>query len=172
MKSAPQARVWERWEGRHSRVDSLQKGTAMHPGVLHVVIVHLPIGITIAAIAADALWALTKRPLFKSAGMYCLTAALIVAIPTVILGEFRADEMKATGDLANLIDDHEAAGVTTMCLLAGATVVRFVTHKWPRKWMFAVYAIIMVAALVAITIAGELGGEIVYGKGFLKELFM
>jgi len=144
----------------------------MHPGVLHVVIVHLPIGITIAALAADALWVLTKRPLFKSAAAYCLVAALITAVPTVILGEFRADEMNATGDLANLIDSHEAAGVTTLCLLAGATVTRLVTHKWPKKWLFVAYTLIMVALFVAVILAGEFGGEIVYGKGFLKELFM
>lgn len=145
----------------------------MNIGRYHIIIIHLPIALTLAAGAAEVLWLLLKRPLFRSAALYCLFAALLTAVPAVILGDILLDSFngfEGSPALANLADRHADAGFASLgCLMVAATA-RWLTLRKSSRAVRAVYAVALAAAVMAISLAGHWGGELVYGKGFFWPL--
>ena len=143
----------------------------MSIGKLHVVLVHLPIGLAVATVAADFLWLATRRLFFKNASLYCLIGALITAIPTVITGWLLLNSMTFLGETAKLADNHQDMGFTTLGIIAAAFVCRLLWVKWQKKPLIVIYGLLIAALLVSISITGDLGGKIVYGKNFLSNVF-
>ena len=146
--------------------------TTVHIGKLHVLILHFPIALAVAAVAADVLWLATKRGFFKDAGLYCLIGAAIFAPPTVLTGSLLADESHPPADLADLAEDHEHAGFATLGIVVGALAVRLIWMKKPEvQWLGALYGVLMAALLVSISITGHLGGKLAFGQDYLSSIF-
>jgi uncharacterized membrane protein len=147
----------------------------MHLSELHVVIVHFPIAFAIGAVAADFLWLTTRRATFRQAGLYCLVAALITALPTVSTGGLKADSEAAKfGEKwgnADLAERHEHFAFASLAVIVGATAVRLVWMKVRRRRLLVIYGAAMVALLVLISVTGDLGGQLVHGRGFLNAVF-
>ena len=148
----------------------------MHLGHLHVAIVHLPIGIALAAGAADLLWLLTKRTFFKNAGLYCLAAAVIVTPLALWTGDMLSEdpEMFPAGDpqaILDRVEDHETHAYTAFGIMVAAVAVRWIWAKKSVKWLAVVYGLLMAAMVVCIAITGDLGGKLVYGADWFAKLF-
>jgi uncharacterized membrane protein len=146
----------------------------MQLGHLHVAIVHFPIALVLAAAAADLLWWLTKRPLFKNAGLYCLMAALIATPAVLVTGSLLADEVFSPTTAPSILDrveDHEHAAIASFGIMVAAGVVRWLWAKNPGTWQPVLYGLTMAALVLCIAITGALGGELVYGSDWFAKLF-
>jgi len=143
----------------------------MNFGKLHVLLVHFPIALSVAAIAADILWGLTKRPLFRAAGAYCLVAALIATPVAVFTGWELLSSLKLPPGLADLGEDHEHMAIASLCVMAAAAAVRGFWAQQQKKWMLVLYGVLMAALFVCISITGHLGGKIAFGVDYLQGLF-
>ena len=143
----------------------------MNIGKLHLLILHFPIALSVATVAADLLWLATRRAVFKNAGAYCLAAALIGAVPTVITGLLLLNSLKLEGEVAALADQHQDMGIATLCVLVAAAAARFTWHRWPRKWLPVIYAVLIAAVVVCVSITADLGGDVAFGEDYLSDMF-
>ena len=142
----------------------------MNLGKLHVMVVHFPIALAVAAVAADILWALTKRPHFRAASGFCLVAAL-VATPLVLLtGWELVSSLNLPPDLADLAEGHEHMAIASFGVMAAAAVVRGLWARQGKKWQLVLYGVLMAALFVCISITGHLGGKIAFGADYLSGL--
>ena len=143
----------------------------MNLGKLHVVIVHFPIALAVAAVAADLLWLATRRMVFRSAGAFCLAAAVIVTPAVIATGWLLANSLNLPPDLADLAEDHENMALVSFGVMAAAAAVRLLWHKTQVKWQIAVYGVLMAALFVCISITGHWGGLLAFGKDYLADVF-
>jgi uncharacterized membrane protein len=143
----------------------------MNFGKLHLLLVHFPIALSVAAAGADILWGLTRRPLFRAAGAFCLIAALIATPFVVFTGWQLLSSMKLPADLADLAEDHEHMAIASLCIMAAAVAVRGFWAGQQKKWMLVLYGVLMAALFVCISITGHLGGKLAFGEDYLKGLF-
>jgi uncharacterized membrane protein len=140
-------------------------------GKLHVLVLHFPIALILAAGLADMLWLLTRKAIFKDAGYYCIILGALGAIATVITGSMLIDTLNLTGEYHDLGETHEALGITTMivAILAGGVRV-FFRNRLPKIWAW-VYGLLILSALTLVSITGHYGGMIAFGKDYLSNLF-
>jgi uncharacterized membrane protein len=145
----------------------------MHIGHIHPMIVHFPIALAVGAVVAEFLCLVTRRPFFRSAALYCLAGALITAPPVVLTGYLLKGELEPTFDAptADLAEDHEDMGYATLGVIIGACVVRLAWWKRPVKWLGVLYALMMVALVVFISITADYGGELTYGPDWVPGIF-
>ena len=131
-------------------------------GRFHVLALHLPIGIVIAAVVLD--WA-ARRPRYAAlaqASPFLWGAAAISAVVTAALGYMHFAEGGFTGPSANA---HRLWG--TITAVAALEAWWLAAHargvaRWPQ-----LTAGIVMLALVSIT--GHYGGNLTHGTTFLEE---
>jgi uncharacterized membrane protein len=148
-------------------------------GKMHLLVLHFPIALIFAAVAADLLFLATKRGVFRAAGFYCIVAAGLMAIPTVTTGFVLMDNieeehahMTATQKAEHehlerqdgmLHDPEIGETLEDMGLIAGCLVFVAGGFRLWRKdqlgkpWGF-IYAGLIVAAAVVIGVAAHYGG--------------
>jgi uncharacterized membrane protein len=146
----------------------------MHLGHLHVAMVHLPIGLALAAGAADLLWLITRRTLFRNAGAYCLAAAILATPLALWSGDMLSDEVAAPGGnpaFADRVEDHATMAYVSFGLMAAAGAARWIWTKKSATWLIVVYGVLIAAMVVSIAITGDLGGKLVYGADWFANLF-
>ncbi len=131
-------------------------------GRFHVVVLHLPIGIILAAVALE----ITRhgRTLRRrgTAGHFLWASAALTAVVTVALGYMHYLEGGFGGPSA------------TVHMVAGTSVAVLTTLVWLlRSWLTSIYArtryplaTLLVALLV---VAGHYGGNLTHGPAFLAE---
>jgi uncharacterized membrane protein len=146
------------------------KGTGMQLGKLHLVLVHFPIALVVAAGAADLLWAITRRKFFEHAGFYCLLVALVMAPLTALTGSLLSD-LKFSGHEPALSEQHETAAYIALAVITAAAVVRVLWTLRGWKWLKVIYVLLIVSCLVTISIVGHLGGQLAFGENYLRGLF-
>lgn len=139
----------------------------MEIGRLHVVMIHLPIGLAMAAVLAEGLWGLTKRAFFAKAGLYCLILAAATAIPAVVTGHEHLENEAYTGTLAEIAETHEALGFLTLTVLIAAVAVRLLGGRLPRWVFFVVYVPLLVGVAALVTATGHYGGMLTHGVNYL-----
>ncbi len=140
-------------------------------GKLHVMLVHCPIALGLAAVLADAIWLISKKDFFRQAGLWCLLLAALAAIPTVIAGDSHLDTKIYLGEAKKVANLHETLGYITMGVLLAAALLRCIRKNRPAGAWLGVYAVFMAAATGLISLTGYYGGELTHGIRFLKGLF-
>ena len=143
----------------------------MDIGRFHVLLVHFPIALGLAAAVADLLWVITRRMLFRQAAVYCLAGALIAAPFVVTTGWLRLNKMHLPPDMADVAEDHEHAGFATLGIVIGAAVARGVWRRTQNKWVLRLYGVLMAALVVSVSITAHLGGKITFGVDYLQGAF-
>jgi len=93
-------------------------------GKLHVLLLHFPIALALAAALGDVLGAVWRKDFFRQAGFYCLLLAALAAIPTVIAGDMHMEAQHYLGSMHDLAETHEALGIATLCVLLAAAALR------------------------------------------------
>ena len=132
-------------------------------GRFHVLVLHLPIGIVIAAIGLD--WA-ARRPRYAAlaqASPFLWGAAAISAVVTAALGYMHFAEGGFTGPSA---DAHRFWGTLTAVAALGSWWLAARGRGTPAGALRLADGIVMLA-LVSIT--GHYGGNLTHGTSFLEE---
>lgn len=138
-------------------------------GRLHLLLVHFPIALAIAAVLAEILHLIFNREFFRNAGTFCILFAAGSVIPTALTGLDLIDDMHIPDELAATANWHQILGITTAVLLLAAAALRLVWSRSPLKGRrFAVYGVLLLLILVAISITGHLGGVLAFGKDYLN----
>lgn len=148
----------------------------MHIGVLHVTIVHFPIALSIAAVVADAVWLVGRKPWAKHAGLYCLIFAALSAIPVAITGDAQLEDMQSqslSSEQSSLAETHEDLGIATLAVVLAAATFRVATTSrgWLKGIPVYIYGAMMAGLLVLITLTGHWGGMLAFGRDYLQPLF-
>lgn len=129
-------------------------------GRLHMVLVHFPVALLLAA-AALACWP-RRRQDHEAASGWCLVLGLAGALSAAGTG-WVLGELEPPGRAhADTFWWHRAAGLLT----AGAALLAWLARRRPALGRAALLA---AAALAGAT--GHLGGELVHGAGYLTEPF-
>jgi uncharacterized membrane protein len=95
-------------------------------------------------------------------------AALVAVPPTVLTGWYHLEETHWSGVYADIAEDHEHAGLATLGLVVAAAVARLAWHRGPKRWLAVVYGLLILAAVIAVSYAGSLGGQLSFGKDYLS----
>jgi uncharacterized membrane protein len=130
-------------------------------GRFHVLVLHLPIGIAIAAVALDWISRDTRRSALAQASPFLWGAAAVSAVATAVLGYMHFADGSFTGSSANA---HRLFGTIT----ALACVEQWWLAARDRGVAGAVRlsAGLVVLALVALT--GHYGGNLTHGSEYLR----
>ncbi len=155
----------------HDANSDKAKGSVMNIGKLHVVLVHFPTALAIAACLADLLWVAMRKDVFRHAVFYCLVLAALSAGPAVITGLAAARSQQFVGDYVSIVVVHKWWGIAALAFSVLAAALRVIRWKRLDRWWLAAYCILMVAVVTSIALTGHYGGMLVHGKQFLSGLF-
>ncbi|MGA2266327.1 MAG: DUF2231 domain-containing protein [Phycisphaerae bacterium] len=140
-------------------------------GKLHLLVLHFPIALVLAAALADVLWLWRRKTFFGEAGFYCLLVGAISAVPTMAAGLMLISTMSLSGQIAQLGEVHESLGIittTVVLLTAGLRVA--LRNRLSGLWGWA-YGVLMLASVVLITLTGHYGGLLAFGPDYLSGIF-
>lgn len=122
-------------------------------GRLHPVIVHFPIACLLLAVLAEALVVLRGNA-WRPLTAFLLIIGTTAALAAVISGTWLAEDMTAA------IQRHQIVGWVTLISATASCGLLFLSRRWPLR-----IALIVTAA--AAGLAGHLGGDLVYGAGWI-----
>jgi len=137
-------------------------------GQFHVMIVHFPIALILAAALAEALGMMTKRAFFLDAARFIVVIAALSAIPTVLLGAAAEHGAEFKGTYAEIIETHEGLGITTMIITIIAAALSELARRKNNGLLLMLYRVALIAAMAAVAATGHFGGELVHGIGYWK----
>jgi uncharacterized membrane protein len=130
-------------------------------GKFHLLVVHFPIALLMAAMAAE-LWAVWQRRRIPSPAVrFCLGLAAVSAVPAVALGWLFA--LGGHGSSA-LLALHRWIGTAAGAWAVGIAVVSEVdARRGVRSWSTRVLLLI---GVLLVSVAAHFGGLMVHGKDF------
>ena len=126
-----------------------------HP--LHPPATHLPVGLIIGAFTFALLAWIFNRKSLAQTGRHCLILALVMAVPTILLGFMDWQHRFGGAYLFEIKIKLVLAGILLLLLLV--TVVYTALSGTFTKAVVALYGL----CLVAVIGLGYFGGELVYG---------
>ncbi|MFA6132770.1 MAG: DUF2231 domain-containing protein [Phycisphaerae bacterium] len=136
-------------------------------GKLHLLVLHFPLALILAAGLADALSLRWRGGFFRQAALYCLALGALAAIPTVITGSLLLDSLNLTGDAAGLGETHEGLGIAALCVALSALGLRvFRRNNLSGLWAIG-YAAMIIGAVALVGLAGHWGGLLAFGRDYL-----
>jgi len=130
-------------------------------GRFHVLVLHLPIGIILAAVALD--W-IARSPRFRglaAVSPFLWGLAAVSAVATAALGYMHLAEGKFSGDTAAA---HRFFGTS----VAALTVIIWWLSRRPELYK-RVNIATGIVALVLVAITGHFGGDLTHGSSFLWQ---
>ena len=131
-------------------------------GKFHPPATHLPIGMLIGAALAEGLFIITKRELFRSAGIFCVVIAGFGALGAVTLGWFNGGFVLVDDEWVQTV--HRWLGTST-ALVTLLTVGLLINASKPggsaSAWLRYRVSLFVAAGMVGAT--GFFGGALVYG---------
>ena len=135
-------------------------------GRFHPVVIHIPIGLLIAAAVAEFLLMFTGATSLASASRFCLLLGALGAVTAAPLGWANAAFAGYTGDLASIVTVHRWLGTTTALWSVIVVVLAEVSRRqenpaWRVRYRAALF---VCAGLVGVT--GHFGGTLVFGPGY------
>src|SRR4051812_17635036 len=129
-------------------------------GRLHVLTLHLPIGIVIVAVVVDFLARRERYKALAQAAPFLWGAAALSAVVTVALGYLHFAEGSFAGPSGSA---HRLFGTTTAAvMLLGWWLATRRTATWLRP-------VVGVLALALVSVTGHFGGNLTHGPTFMLE---
>lgn len=128
-------------------------------GKFHPVTLHLPIGVLIAAVIAEFLFAWRRTPLFNHAGRFCVWVAALAGLITGILGWLFGGLRWVDTDW--LLAFHRWLGT--------ATAIGFLILLWTSERMHSsrasrlTYRLVLLGVFCFVAATGFFGGAMVWG---------
>jgi uncharacterized membrane protein len=133
-------------------------------GKLHPLLLHFPIGLVIMAAGAELLAILTHRAVWRAVATANLRAGAAMALLTAIAGWGLAAAPFV--EASRLLEWHRWLGVSGATAAIGAALASTRLDAKPRRLVLVYHAALFGSAAL-ITIAGHLGGTLVWGVEFL-----
>lgn len=132
-----------------------------HP--LHTILTHLPIALWVVAVACDALWLRSDHAFWWACAYWSTLAGTILAVPAAVVGFVDYLTIPARDPAYRVATWHLIAAGAAILLFAVSAVFR----RGPQPPGETPFAAIACGALglVALVMAGWLGGELVYRFG-------
>jgi uncharacterized membrane protein len=131
---------------------------------IHPMIVHFPIALVIFGFIAELTGFATRKELFGKMASYLVIAGAIGVIAAYISGNAAGDSIEEAGALGAAMELHEEAAKIAMIISAIAGSLKLgllLIKKYETVFKFA-SAIAVMASVIAISITGHYGGELVY----------
>jgi uncharacterized membrane protein len=137
-------------------------------GRFHPVVVHMPIGLIIAAALAELLIMIGGAPWLAGAARFCVAFGALAAAAATPLGWANAAGAEYTDELASVLTLHRwlgtgAAAWVILTLALSEAVRRERFAAW-RPW----YRLALVAGAVIIGVTGHFGGTLVFGPAYYQ----
>jgi hypothetical protein len=133
-------------------------------GRFHILVVHLPIALLVAAAIAEtwAAWRGTRSP--SPVVRFCVLLGAVSAGAAAILGWFHADFGGYGADMPHELDLHRWLGTATGLWAVGTVLL----YEWDarRHRGSRLSRIAVVAGAILVSAAGHFGGMLVHGEGF------
>lgn len=134
----------------------------------HMLLNHLPIvGVVIGTLILFAGYVLRNNSTIKKTALGVFVFAALMAIPAYLTGEGAEDLVeKMPGVTDSGIESHEDTGqlfLIVVCVLAGLSILTFLTDWFKSKIASLLYGVVLVAGLGACVFAkqvGTSGGEV------------
>jgi uncharacterized membrane protein len=133
-------------------------------GRLHPLLLHFPIGLVLAAAAAELLAILTRRESWRTLGVANVRAGAAFAAVTAVAGW--ALTSAPFIEPSRLLEWHRWMGVAGAIAAIGAAVVSTQLRGQSRHRL-VIYQAGLFGAAALIGLAGHLGGTLVWGAAFL-----
>ena len=134
-------------------------------GRLHPMLVHFPVSWLVLLILCDVAVMLRGRDAFRVVSPYLLAITLISFVPALTTGWLWFEGTREYMDDVHSPTLHRNIMIMTFLLLLAAGVVR-VERRGARTPGWA-YTILTWIAVLCLTYAEDIGGEMVHGEGFL-----
>ncbi|MEY3144262.1 MAG: hypothetical protein RLY21_2755 [Planctomycetota bacterium] len=144
-------------------------------GRLHPLVVHFPIALALVAVGAEWWRSLTRQQGMSPLTRPLLWIAAISAVFATATGWINAAH-EHDGDISRTLDLHRWIGTgTTVALLCvawwcqalTATLIRPSAEAMAQLGSFRWIALV---GAIAVSVTGHLGGELVYGSGYLTKV--
>jgi uncharacterized membrane protein len=129
--------------------------------VFHPAIVHFPIALLIAGLLLDLVGLIRKNDTFLRAGWYNLVMAAVTSLGAVASGLLAMTFMKLP--YKGLIFEHLELALGATVLMWIMVFLRVHRHEKMQIPLRVVYYVLATGAFLAISMAGHLGGQFVYG---------
>jgi uncharacterized membrane protein len=135
-------------------------------GKLHPLLLHFPIGLVLAAAAAELLAILTRRGPFRTVAVANVRAGAVMAAVTAVAGwDLTSASFVEAG---RLLEWHRWTGLSgAVVAIAAALASAHLDTRSPRS--LSVYQAMLFAAAALIGLAGHLGGMLVWGADFFRS---
>ncbi len=139
---------------------------------LHAMIVHFPIALLFAGFLSDLISLTTKKPFFRTAGLYLLVLGALGAVAAYFTGSAAGEGMDDGTGLGKAMELHEDAALLTMILSLVAATFRVAIEatKFKPKWGYAVSVVLFALVIASVARTGFYGGELVFKHGAGVEL--
>ena len=122
-------------------------------GRLHPVLVHFPIACLLLAVLAESLVVL-RGTTWRPVTAFLLIIGTAAALTAVISGTWLAQDMTAA------VQRHQILGWVTLIGATATCGLLFLNRRWPLR-------IALIATAAAAGLTGHLGGNLVYGQGWI-----
>ena len=137
---------------------------------LHLLVLHFPVALLIAAGLADGLWLWRRKGIFRDAGYFCILLGAAACIPTMVTGLMLIGTMGLTGEAADLGETHESLGmISTAAAVLAAGIRASRGNKLSGPWAYA-YAAVILGCLALVGLTGHFGGMLAFGKDYLSGI--
>ncbi len=160
-------------EGRGAGEGNLQGTSGLRRvgqflGRFHPVVVHLPIGLLLAAALAEALFAWTRAEWLSGAARFSVLLGAITAVGAGSLGWLNAMSANYDGELARVLEYHRWLGTGTAALALVLALLSEVYRRRPAIIWRVAYRVSLFLTAAAVGLTGHFGGTLVYGVDYLK----
>ncbi len=132
-------------------------------GRFHPAAVNFPIAMLVGAAVAELLWVGTKRPLFASAGRFCLWFGALGAAGAATLGWCFGGFHLVDGNW--IMTTHRWLGTTTALWALATLVVGERAFRRPVDSKRTAYRTVLCLGVAAVLVTGFFGGAMIYGIG-------
>ncbi len=131
---------------------------------LHPMIVHFPIALVIAGFIADIAGFALKKEFFNKMASYIVIAGALGVIAAYLSGDAAGDNIEEIGALGATLELHEEAAKVAMIIsaIAGSMKLGQLLIKKYETVLKYTSAVVVMAAVAAISVTGFYGGELVY----------
>ena len=140
-------------------------------GNLHPVVVHFPIALVIVAAGAEICGVFRCGHRRYSMTIVCVIVATFFSVFAAWAGWLNAIGDARSGTAERVLLFHRWIGIAMASVITITLIVTLIDMARPRYWLLACSRATLLLAALLVMVAGYLGGELVYGNGYLLSAF-
>ncbi len=139
-------------------------------GKLHVLAVHLPIGLLSFAAFFELVGWWRKAPVWHTVSQFNFVAGSVAALSAAPLGWLAAANANYSPDLQDTLQVHRWLGVTTALLALGGLILLWLEKRSPSPRP-TLYRILILLVAIIVPLTAHFGGSLIYGPDYLLSGF-